>query len=58
MGHTTEDILMDVYKEVEEKGLKDLFDKQCKKMNSQDKHKYKTVAEKWEYALEKIKVKK
>ena len=27
MGHTTEDTLMDVYKEVEEMGVRDLFDK-------------------------------
>ena len=55
MGHTTEDTLMDVYKEVEEMGITDLFDKQCKKMASQDKHRFKTVAEKWEYALKRIK---
>ena len=49
-----EDTLMEVYLEVNEKGIRDEFEKQCKKMDSQEKHKYKTVAEKWEYALSKI----
>jgi hypothetical protein len=49
-----EDTLMEVYLEVERKGIKNKFEEQCKKMQSQDKHKFKTVAEKWEYALQKI----
>ena len=30
-------------------------DKQLKKMLTQDKHKWKTICEKWEYALKRIK---
>jgi hypothetical protein len=52
---TYEDTLMEVYLEVENKGIREEFEKQCKKMSSQDKHRYKTVAEKWEYALYRIK---
>lgn len=51
----TEDTLLNIYHEVEDKNLRDQFDTQCKKMESQDKHKYKTIAEKWEYALYRIK---
>ena len=49
-----EDTLMEVYLEVDKRGIKDKFEKQCKKMDSQEKHKYKTIAEKWEYALNRI----
>ncbi len=49
-----EDTLMEVYLEVNKKGIRDEFEKQCKKMESQEKHKFKTVAEKWEYALKRI----
>jgi len=49
-----EDTLMEVYLEVDKRGIKDEFEEQCKKMNSQEKHKYKTIAEKWEYALNRI----
>ena len=49
-----EDTLMEVYLEVDRKGIRNEFEKQCKKMDSQEKHKYKTVAEKWEYALKRI----
>jgi len=55
MGLNTEDILMEIYSEVNKKGLKNKFDKQMIKMKSQDKHKFKTIAEKWEYALYRIK---
>jgi len=51
---THEDTLMEVYLEVEKKGLKKEFEEQCKKMKSQDKHRHKSVAEKWEYALKRI----
>jgi hypothetical protein len=51
---TYEDTLMEVYLEVEKKGIREEFEKQCKKMSNQDKHRHKTVAEKWEYALKRI----
>ena len=49
-----EDTIMEIYLEVERMGIRDKFEKQCKKLDSQEKHKYKTVAEKWEYALSRI----
>ncbi len=50
-----EDTLYEVYYEVKKEGLSEKFDKQVKKMQTQDKHKYKTIAERWEYALYRIK---
>jgi len=50
-----EDELMDIYKEVEENGLREKFDIQLEKMNSQSKHTHKTACEMWDYALTKIK---
>ena len=55
MGINTEDILYEVYNEVNNKGLRPQFEKQLSKMKDQDKHKYKTVSERWEYALYRIK---
>jgi len=50
-----EDELMEIYKEVEEQGLRIKFDIQLEKMNSQSKHTHKTAYEMWDYALAKIK---
>lgn len=55
MSLKQEDIMYEIYDEVHKKGLKEEFDKQIKKMQSQDKHRFKTVFEKWEYALYRIK---
>ena len=55
MGYNSEDVIMEVYKEVELKGVRKEFDKQLKKMNSQFKQAHKTAHEKWEYALQRIK---
>ncbi len=52
---SSEDTLFEVYDEVQKSGLREDFDKQIKKMSGQDKHRYKTIAEKWEYALYRIK---
>ena len=52
---SVEDTLWFIYEEVEKRGLRKKFDKQVKKMDAQEKHKYKTVPEVWEYALNKIK---
>ena len=46
---------MYIYQIVDEEGLKPLFDMQLKKMAGQKKHKYKSVKEKWDYALYRIK---
>jgi hypothetical protein len=51
----SEDTINEIYYEVDRLGLKKEFDKQVKKMITQDKHKFKSSAEKWEYALYKVK---
>ena len=51
---SVEDTLWFIYKEVEKRGLRKKFDKQVKKMDTQEKHKYKEVHEIWEYALKRI----
>ena len=52
-----EDTLMEVYLEVKKMGIQKEFEEKCKEMDSQNKHRFKTVGEKWEYALQKIKAK-
>ena len=54
MSSQTEDTMYRIYMEVEKKGLRRKFDKQLKKMKTQEKHKYKEVCEMWEYALKRI----
>ena len=51
---SVEDTLWFIYEEIEKKGLRRKFDKQIKKMKTQEEHKYKEVHEAWEYALKKI----
>tara|TARA_B110000977_G_C10745154_1_gene364540 strand:+ start:255 stop:440 length:186 start_codon:yes stop_codon:yes gene_type:complete len=51
----TEDIITEIYNEVESKGLRRDFDKQIKRMSEQKKHKFKSISERWEYALYRIK---
>jgi len=55
MSKQTEDIMYAIYTEVEAKGLRKKFNKQMKKMSTQEKHKWKTVCERQEYALKRIK---
>ena len=55
MSSQSEDTMWFIYEEVEKNGLRKKFDKQLKKMETQEKHKYKEVHEVWEYALNKIK---
>ena len=57
MTSQTEDTMYAIHTEVTQSGLKSKFDRQLKKMSKQTKHKYKTVCEKWEYALRRIKEK-
>ena len=54
MTKQTEDIMHQIYTEVEEKKLRRKFDKQLKKMETQEKHQNKEVCEMWEYAFKKI----
>ena len=57
MSKQTEDTMYYIHTELTESGLWPQFNKQIKKMDTQPKHKWKTVCEKWEYALHKIKQK-
>ena len=53
MGHW-EDFWWNITEEINKKGLKKEFDAQLKKMESQDKHKYKESRARWEYAYNKV----
>ena len=55
MSSQEEDTLYEVHTEVTKSGLWDEFNAQLKKMRDQDKHKWKNICERWEYALSKIK---
>ena len=55
MSKQVEDTMYRIYKEVEEKKLRRKFDKQLKKMETQEHHKYKDARQVWEYALNKVK---
>ena len=55
MTSQTEDTLYEIHTELTQSGLWGKFNKQIKKMSTQPKHKWKTVCEKWEYALKRIK---
>ena len=57
MSKQTEDTMYQIHTELTESGLWPKFNKQLKKMDTQSKHKWKTVCERWEYALHKIKKK-
>ena len=50
-----EDLFYEIYEEVKNNNLNVEFNKQLSKMEFQDKHKYKSMKEKWEYALNRIK---
>ena len=55
MTRQTEDTMYAIHTELTESGLWEKFYKQIKKMETQPKHKWKTVCESWEYAFNKIK---
>ena len=55
MSKQQEDTLYEIHTEITQSGLWGIFNKQLKKMDSQPKHKWKTVCERWEYALKRIK---
>ena len=57
MSKQTEDTMYEIYTEVEKLGLRGEFDKQLKKLKNQNKWKWKTVCERQEYALKRIKEK-
>ena len=51
---SNEDFFYEIYNSVKERGVSDSFYKQLDKMKLQDKHKYKSVRDHWEYAYNKI----
>ncbi|MCP5063731.1 MAG: hypothetical protein GY936_14885 [Ignavibacteriae bacterium] len=55
MSLNSEDRLLEVYNEIDKLNLFPSFYSQIDKMQTQPKHKHKTVPEKWEYALNKVK---
>jgi len=57
MTRQTEDTMYEIHTELTESKLWSKFNKQLKKMSTQEKHKYKDVCERWEYALKRIKEK-
>jgi len=50
----SEDYIYEIFEDLEKKDLKDSFHNQLNKMKWQDKHKYKTPKEKYEYAYKKV----
>jgi hypothetical protein len=52
---SVEDFWWNTHNELKELGLQKKFDKQIKKMQTQEKHRYKDTRQIWEYALEKVK---
>ena len=57
MTSQTEDIMYEIHTALTESKLWDAFNAQIKKMQTQNKHKWKTPVEKWEYAYDKVKKK-
>ena len=53
MGHY-EDFWWEITESINSKDLKEEFNAQLKKMDRQDKHRYKDAREKWRYAHEKV----
>lgn len=54
MSRNEENIIYNIYTEIESKGKKDEFFQQLNKMDKQTKHRFKSVKDKWEYALYRI----
>ena len=54
MTKNTEDTMNRIYTEVDKLGIRPHFEAQVKKMDKQDKHKWKDVCETWEYAFNKV----
>ena len=53
MGHY-EDFWYEITESIEKEGLKKEFDAQLTKMRQQDKHRYKEVKDRWQYAYDKV----
>ena len=52
---SVEDFWWDTHNELKKLGLTRKFDRQVKKMETQEKHQYKDTRQIWEYALSKVK---
>jgi len=55
MTKQQEDTMYEIHTQLEELKLRPKFDKQLKKMSNQEKHKWKGMCERWEYAFIKVK---
>ena len=55
MTSNQEDMMYEIHTELDKLNLHKKFDRQIKKMYTQEKHKWKNLCEKWEYAFNKIK---
>lgn len=55
MTKNQEDTMYEIHTQLEKLKLNSKFDKQLKKMATQEKHKWKDLCEKWEYAFNKVK---
>tara|TARA_R110002020_G_scaffold394515_3_gene604538 strand:+ start:2020 stop:2322 length:303 start_codon:yes stop_codon:yes gene_type:complete len=53
MGHW-EDRIYEIHEELNKHGLNKKFEAQLKKMNDQDKHRYRDTRERWIYAHDKV----
>ena len=53
MGHY-EDLWYNIADSLKEHGLKKEFDAQLKKMEQQDKHRYRDTRDRWSYAHDKV----
>ena len=49
-----EDRFYEIFDTIQNKGIKDQFDKQLQKMKYQKKHEKKDMLERWEYASNKV----
>lgn len=58
MTRQTEDTMYEIHTNVEKLGVRKEFDKQLEKMRSQEKHRWKTSVESWEYAYNKVQLSK
>jgi len=53
MGHY-EDAFYEIYDKIERLGLRKEYDEQIQKMLSQDKHKFKEIKDRMQYACDKV----
>ena len=54
MTKNSEDTMYRIYTEVDKLGIRPQFEAQIRKMDKQEKHKWKNVCETWEYAFNKV----